>query len=75
MIRKCIRKYGRICQKCKNPIPWYLEIVARNIHHILPRSLGGSDLIKNLFLLCWICHDWVHDNPKEAREKGFLRSR
>lgn len=31
-----------------------------HVHHILPRSLGGSNDLSNLVLLCMECHEWVH---------------
>ena len=24
--------------------------------HIIPRQFGGSDLVSNIHLLCWVCH-------------------
>jgi 5-methylcytosine-specific restriction endonuclease McrA len=38
-------------------------------HHILPRSRGGSDEIKNLLGLCRVCHDDLH-NQREKRQRG-----
>jgi len=31
-----------------------------DIHHIVPRSHGGSDRMSNLILLCRQCHDAAH---------------
>lgn len=30
------------------------------VHHILPRHLGGMDCSANLITLCKYCHDHVH---------------
>lgn len=38
--------------------------VGLSVHHILPRSDGGSDLPQNLITLCNTCHD-------EVEELGF----
>ncbi|NEP48655.1 MAG: restriction endonuclease [Moorea sp. SIO3C2] len=43
-------------------------------HHIVPRSLGGSDKLKNLELLHLHCHDKVHGtkvNSSELDENPF----
>ena len=48
------------CFMCKNDI--------MDFHHIVPRSKGGSDNIKNLVGLCPECHKKVHTIP-EFREK------
>lgn len=40
-----------------------------HIHHIVPRSKGGSDNIKNLIGLCKHCHDMVHKD--ESLLKGI----
>lgn len=37
-------------------------------HHIYLRSYADECV-----WLCWKCHSWVHANPAEAREEGFLR--
>ncbi len=31
-------------------------------HHIVPWSRGGKTQIDNLTLVCWSCHDRIHDN-------------
>lgn len=44
------------CAICNEPI--------EHVHHIVPRSKGGSDNVKNLIGLCKRCHDMVHkDKP------------
>lgn len=30
------------------------------IHHVIPRSVGGSDFPENLITLCWKCHAAAH---------------
>lgn len=40
------------CTICNEPI--------EHIHHIVPRSKGGSNNVKNLVGLCKHCHDMVH---------------
>jgi hypothetical protein len=50
------------------------------IHHVKPKGPGGTsdparDNPANLALLHDECHRWVHDNPREGRALGLLRSR
>jgi 5-methylcytosine-specific restriction endonuclease McrA len=52
------------CQKCK----------ARNtelhVHHIVPRSKGGNDGLKNLITLCKDCHNSLHKGLWTLNIKG-----
>jgi hypothetical protein len=49
--------------------------IATEIHH----TYSGKDRSKHyLDTDTWLAvsrngHNWIHDNPKEAREKGFLK--
>lgn len=43
-----------------------------HVHHRKLRSQGGDDSEANLVRLCLECHVWVHANPAEAYESGFL---
>jgi hypothetical protein len=79
------REHGR-CQLCLlgeyevGPEPqWRLVF-----HHIAPRGLGGvgdkllreeADEPSELALLHDQCHRWLHDNPRQARALGLIRSR
>ena len=47
------RMYGGRCVRCASP--------ADNIHHIIPRSKGGTDDAENLCPLCNACHTWAHN--------------
>lgn len=31
------------------------------IHHVIPRGVGGSNSPMNLICLCWRCHNAAHD--------------
>ena len=31
------------------------------VHHLLPRSQGGGDVLENLLTVCTKCHAWVHE--------------
>lgn len=38
-----------------------------DVHHIVPRGVGGSNRFSNLVLLCRQCHDAVHEGRKAPR--------
>ena len=42
-----------------------------DVHHIVPRGVGGADVITNLVLLCRQCHDAVHDDETTAPTVQF----
>jgi hypothetical protein len=49
---------------------------ATQMHHRLPRSAGGPHTVANLLHLCDIGHHvWVHGQPRQAREYGWLLRR
>lgn len=48
---------------------------ATHVHHVLPRSAGGTHDLVNLLDLCGSDHRWVHLHPVEARKLGLLASR
>lgn len=53
-IRKGIyRREGYRCALCD-------DTHGLQIHHIIPRSKGGSDDPANLICLCWRCHAEAH---------------
>lgn len=41
-------------------------------HHVIRRSQGGKDEVANLRAVHRICHGHIHDNPAEAKRRGFL---
>lgn len=45
---------------------------ALDCHHILRRSQGGKDEERNLVSVHRLCHGAIHDNPAEAKRRGFL---
>ncbi|WP_424100693.1 HNH endonuclease [Moorena producens] len=61
-------------RKCAHCGLIFREEDSLEVHHVIPRSLGGSNLIKNLELLHLHCHDKVHGtkvNSKELDENPF----
>jgi 5-methylcytosine-specific restriction endonuclease McrA len=57
-----------ICQRC-------MSDRSQDIHELKSRARGGSITdVENLVALCRVCHQWVTENPKEAKEQGWLKS-
>jgi len=61
-----------ICQICKKKI----ANIRNEVHHIIPKSKGGSNRPDNLILLCQDCHKKVHTGkticfPKLIKNKNF----
>ena len=54
------------CLMCNNDIEHY--------HHIVPRSQGGSDTLKNIAGLCECCHGKVHTNPEAKAQLEELKA-
>lgn len=44
--------------------------IEREIHHKGGRV--GDNLYKNFMCVCRLHHTYIHDNPKESYEKGWL---
>jgi len=51
---KCTEKTGFKCASENRDL---------DIHHIIPRSLGGTNHIDNLITLCERCHQNLYHNP------------
>jgi len=47
------------CVLCSEPQTQWLKL---EIHHIVPRSLGGSNDLDNLMPLCPNCHSKLYSN-------------
>src|SRR6056297_221512 len=66
-----------ICQACKAKKNIILEV-----HHIIPKSNGGTNKVSNLITLCSNCHKKVHNNlikcpsinNKNLKQSGILNS-
>ena len=55
------------CQRCKTK-------PSQDVHEIKTRARGGSITDPaNLAVLCRSCHDWITQNPRQAREDGWLK--
>lgn len=54
--RRLLKERGNLCQTCK----W--DKANCDVHHILPRSRGGTNDKSNLIILCPNCHRLMHQN-------------
>lgn len=55
-VSKIFKRMKLPCSNCK----WYVEGVVGDIHHIIERKKGGTDLHDNLTYICPNCHRMVH---------------
>jgi 5-methylcytosine-specific restriction endonuclease McrA len=51
--RAVYRREGYACALCERP-----DVI--HIHHVRPRSLGGTNDMDNLIALCPVCHAIAH---------------
>lgn len=58
-----VREFGKACQRCG----W--DEAACDVHHKVPRSLGGKNTLTNAIVLCPNCHRVAH----EAQDLGSVR--
>jgi len=69
-VRKVVAARDEYCVRCLRE--------ATDVHHRKVKGIGGtSDQevafgLANLILLCRACHAYVHQNPREAYETGYL---
>ena len=65
-VMKILKRAGRGCEICG----WNEE--SCDVHHITPKSKGGSDENSNLIIVCPCCHRMCHNN---RFTEDFLRSK
>ena len=59
--RKALERAGYKCEICgRSDLPLH-------VHHIVPRSAGGSHDLSNLMVLCPLCHSAQHPNNAQLR--------
>lgn len=63
--RRVLARDGHVCQGPGCRHTQHLEI-----HHRLPRALGGKTVFENLVTLCGRCHRELHRREEELREAG-----
>lgn len=52
-----------------------IRATSMDVHH--KKGRAGKNLLDEdtWMALCRKCHDWIHANPKEATEKGWMQNR
>lgn len=83
MAESIFSRSGGRCERCRATIIRKVDITKANVHHILPRSKGGTDDPINLALVCspiqfyggpdYSCHTAIHANPIRSRKEGWLK--
>ncbi len=75
-IRRLFTQQDGICPYCKSPIK-ESEIVdsETHVHHMLPRSLGGTDRYSNLRLLHDECHNELHKRILRNKMRDYIKMR
>jgi len=43
-----------------------------HVHHIIPKSQGGTDSLDNLILVCPRCHSRIHGRYLNVRNKKLI---
>lgn len=62
------------CQICKEKLTDKRHVIIE-VHHIIPRSKGGSNKPDNMISLCHCCHKKVHENNNDNKLFRELRQR
>jgi len=55
---------NELCERCRKP--------ADEIHHKAGRNGERLNNVNDFMSVCAPCHRWIHLNPKESREAGWL---
>ena len=70
-IKSYVRKRDNYtCQKCNKHIK-DLQNIKLQVHHILPKSKGGTNVPNNLITLCEKCHKQIHEYLKSNKKVQF----
>lgn len=63
------RRSGGMCEAKASP---ECRKYAGQLHHRRMRSQGGPDTVENALHVCTPCHGYIHDNPQQSYEAGWL---
>ena len=69
---KVLKRDDYTCQHCKAKSSNKNKLKL-NVHHIIPKSKGGSDNLENLIVLCKDCHEALHKGLWKLNLKGKLK--
>lgn len=64
---KVLKRDHYTCQSCRQR----LNAFELSVHHIIPREIGGTNILDNLITLCHSCHDLIElaDPPIRTRQE------
>lgn len=65
VLSKDYKKNNPICEKCK-------KAPTTDLHHKKGRIGKLLNMVFFWMAVCRKCHNYIHDNPKESYEKGWL---
>lgn len=73
--RAFVRDRAGCC--CEAPTPACPDgrHTGEHAHHMQLRSQGGPDTTENLLWVCHLAHNWIHEHPADAAERGWIRRR
>jgi hypothetical protein len=64
--------YEKTCNAFReSPQGWPQAAIATDVHHVKKRGKHYLD-VSSWMAVSRTAHQWIHDNPKLAREQGFL---
>jgi 5-methylcytosine-specific restriction endonuclease McrA len=58
------------CRRCGSPAT---RFDALHVHHVVPRSEGGTDALSNLVTLCALCHPQVERFVSSFQPGGLVK--
>jgi 5-methylcytosine-specific restriction endonuclease McrA len=70
---KCLDSDEFACQKC-GAQGGPNGSAQLHVHHIKPKSKGGSDKLSNLITVCHSCHEEVHNHAIPEFERAYAKS-
>ena len=70
-IKSYIRKRDNYTCQCCNKHIKDLKNINLQVHHIKPKSQGGTDVPSNLITLCEQCHKRIHEYLKQNKKIRF----
>lgn len=72
--RTQLRKYSelRLAFLRRHVACWICGELATEVHHTAGRNGVRLCDFDHCMAVCFLCHKKIHDNPKWARENGFL---
>lgn len=69
------RDYLASHRRCEAQVQGWCSGSSEHVHEPWTRARGGPiNDARNMLALCFMCHAWVHSNPAESEQRGWLVS-